>query len=422
MPSIGLYIFDRDCRIDDNPTLALIASKVDFLVCLYCVQPMDNFAKKFSQTTSSTAQRGYIKQNVLQLNYQLVALGQQLIVAEGEFSHLVEQLITFHHISHIARSNSGGSYEQSSWRKLQQKYPAITFLSTDANSLFDQSQLPFDIAGLPASFTTFRKLVEQIAQKKPIKVLKKLPPTPVELIFMLPDTLTQSANRYFKGGELCAQSHLKYYFSTHAASRYKDSRNALQGDNFSTQFSPYLAHGALSPRQIMQALNEYEEVHGANESSYWIYFELLWREYFYWYGRKHQQRLFWLSGINENKPTLDFSSNRFTDWCCGKTDFALVNALMHQLNETGWMSNRGRQIVASCLVNELGIDWRYGAGYFEQRLIDYDVTSNWGNWQYIVGVGADPRGGRHFNIEKQTQIYDADGEFVARWTLTATVE
>ena len=115
MPSVGLYIFEQDCRIDDNPTLALIASKVDYLVCLYCYKPMDNFAKKFSQTTSSSAQRGYIKQTLLQLHYQLLALGQQLIVAQGKFNELVEKLIVSHQISHIARSSNSGSYEQLSW-------------------------------------------------------------------------------------------------------------------------------------------------------------------------------------------------------------------------------------------------------------------------------------------------------------------
>jgi deoxyribodipyrimidine photo-lyase len=88
---------------------------------------------------------------------------------------------------------------------------------------------------------------------------------------------------------------------------------------------------------------------------------------------------------------------------------------MKQLNQTGYMSNRGRQIVASCFVHELQLDWRYGAAYFQQQLLDHDVTSNWGNWQYIAGVGVDPRGGRHFNIIKQTEIYDPKGAFTRQW-------
>ena len=94
---------------------------------------------------------------------------------------------------------------------------------------------------------------------------------------------------------------------------------------------------------------------------------------------------------------------------------------MNELNNTGFMSNRGRQIVASCLVNELGLDWRCGAAYFEQQLIDYDVASNWANWQYIAGVGADPRGGRHFNIDKQTALYDPEQKFIQKWQGNNTI-
>jgi len=89
--------------------------------------------------------------------------------------------------------------------------------------------------------------------------------------------------------------------------------------------------------------------------------------------------------------------------------------LMKQLNDTGYMSNRGRQIVASCLVNELQCDWRYGAAYFQQQLIDYDPAVNWGNWQYLAGVGADPRGSRRFNLQKQQQTYDPQGLFINAW-------
>lgn len=105
----------------------------------------------------------------------------------------------------------------------------------------------------------------------------------------------------------------------------------------------------------------------------------------------------------------------FKQWCSGDTDYPIVNAIMKQLNTTGYISNRGRQVVASCFVNELGLDWRYGAAYFQQQLIDHDVASNWGNWRYIAGVGADPRGGRHFNLEKQTNIYDPLGDYIAEW-------
>jgi deoxyribodipyrimidine photo-lyase len=117
-----------------------------------------------------------------------------------------------------------------------------------------------------------------------------------------------------------------------------------------------------------------------------------------------------------------FYPERFEKWCQGTTPYPLVNACMRELKQTGFLSNRGRQIVASCLVNELALDWRYGAAWFENQLCDYDVASNWGNWQYIAGVGVDPRGGRHFNLQKQTEMYDPKHEYIERWAPGPVIE
>jgi deoxyribodipyrimidine photo-lyase len=87
---------------------------------------------------------------------------------------------------------------------------------------------------------------------------------------------------------------------------------------------------------------------------------------------------------------------------------------MRELNRTGYMSNRGRQNVASMLSQSLKLDWRMGAAYFESRLVDYDVGSNWGNWAYNSRVGNDPRA-RYFNIVKQANRYDSDGDYVRYW-------
>jgi len=219
----------------------------------------------------------------------------------------------------------------------------------------------------------------------------------------------------FTGGESAALAHLSTYFSNAAPASYKETRNALDGWTSSCKFSPWLASGCLSVRKILQSLREYETQRGANDSTYWIYFELLWREYFQWYAKRHGAKLFRFTGLTKKPLHTSFYSERFKKWREGQTPWAIVNACMNELNNTGYLSNRGRQIVASCLVNELQLDWRCGASYFEQQLIDYDVASNWGNWQYIAGVGADPRGGRHFNLQKQTQIFDPEHQYIQRW-------
>ena len=88
---------------------------------------------------------------------------------------------------------------------------------------------------------------------------------------------------------------------------------------------------------------------------------------------------------------------------------------MIELKETGFMSNRGRQNVASFLTKNLDVDWRLGARWFESNLMDYCPAANWGNWAYAAGVGADPRGFRGFDVQKQARNYDPNREFVGRW-------
>lgn len=188
----------------------------------------------------------------------------------------------------------------------------------------------------------------------------------------------------FKGGAASALTHVNDYFGSDAPSTYKTTRNALDDWTSSTKFSAWLANGSLSVNVLLNRLREYERDTVANDSTYWIWFELLWREYFYWYALTHQQRLFWFKGIAQQPPTTSFDRTRLEQWKTCTTSYPIVNACMKQLLQTGYMSNRGRQIVASCFIHELGLDWRYGATHFEQHLIDYDVASNWGigsTWQ-----------------------------------------
>ena len=219
----------------------------------------------------------------------------------------------------------------------------------------------------------------------------------------------------YQGGESAALNHLKSYFASNAPSSYKTTRNALDEWTHSTKFSAWLANGTLSVKVLLNRLRQYEREVVANGSTYWIWFELLWREHFYWYAIEYQEDLFLFKGIGDYRPSTRHNDQRLAQWQNGETKYLIINACMCQLNRTGYMSNRGRQLVASCFIHELGLDWRYGAAYFEQQLIDYDVGSNWGNWQYLAGVGADPRGSRQFNLKKQTQQHDPNGEFMDKW-------
>jgi deoxyribodipyrimidine photo-lyase len=225
------------------------------------------------------------------------------------------------------------------------------------------------------------------------------------------------ASIIFNGGESEGKKRLDtYLFETQSISSYKETRNGLVGENYSSKFSAWLALGCLSARQIYHEIKRYEEEVGANESTYWLVFELLWRDYFRFMMKKHKHSFFMQQGIKAaGKTIIEHNPILFNNWINGKTGNDFIDANMLELKLTGFMSNRGRQNVASYLCHQLKLDWRWGAAYFEQQLIDYDVCSNWGNWAYLAGVGNDPRGSRVFNTEKQADEYDKNKLYRAMW-------
>jgi deoxyribodipyrimidine photo-lyase len=190
------------------------------------------------------------------------------------------------------------------------------------------------------------------------------------------------------------------------------------GIDYSSKFSPWLANGSLSAKTVYWKVKEFEKEHFKNDSTYWLIFELIWRDYFKYISMKHGNKIFKLEGILDKKYDWSSDSSLINNWINGNTSEPFVNANMIELKKTGWMSNRGRQNVASFFAKDLKLDWRIGAAYFESMLIDYDVHSNYGNWMYTSGVGNDPRD-RKFNIKMQAERYDTNFKFRNLWLQTS---
>ena len=219
----------------------------------------------------------------------------------------------------------------------------------------------------------------------------------------------------FKGGETEALNRLKdYFFKSKKLGVYKKTRNGLIGEDYSSKLSAWLACGCISARQIYWAVKRFEREYYKNQSTYWLIFELIWRDFFKYISLKHGNKIFQLQGIIDKEYDWSRSPEKVHQWIHGETDSTFVNANMMELNLTGWMSNRGRQNVASFFSKDLKVDWRIGAAYFESLLIDYDVHSNYGNWMYVSGVGNDPRD-RKFNVSLQADRYDPRGRYQQIW-------
>ena len=292
-------------------------------------------------------------------------------------------------------------------------------------TLFHPDDLPFEISQIPEVFTNFRKQVERQSTVQPtLPTPTKLPPLPevepgelpqlADLGLTAPEFDRRSVLE-FHGGETAGKARLHHYIWQDHLKVYKETRNGMLGADYSSKFSAWLALGCLSPRYVYEQVQNYEADRVKNDSTYWLIFELLWRDYFRFICAKHGDRVFRRSGLQGVELTWKQDWERFELWQQGRTGFPLVDANMQEIAATGFMSNRGRQNVASFLTKNLGIDWRMGAEWFESLLVDYDVCSNWGNWNYTAGVGNDARGFRFFNITKQAKDYDPQGEYVKHW-------
>lgn len=225
----------------------------------------------------------------------------------------------------------------------------------------------------------------------------------------------------FKAGILPAKSEsqalnkINQYFLSGKALHYFETRNSFHYNEGPSNFSIPLSLGLVSPRSILEIIKDYELIHGENKSTYWLRFELLWREYFYWLYGMHGLDFFSLNGLSHQKNLrIDVISLITLEESLKKNP--LIYCMIKELKSEGVLSNRCRQIFASYFINHLDYDWRYGAYLFQLYLKDYDLASNWGNWTYLAGVGTDPRGKRYFDIQKQIAQYDPQNSYLSRWS------
>ncbi|MGK2232108.1 DASH family cryptochrome [Colwellia polaris] len=418
-----LYWMTKDLRINDNAAFNL-ANQAETLLCVFVVDKQWFEASNFQSKHLGNARWKFLQGCLDDLDQQLKALGQQLYIVYGNSLTTLCQLCDKYQITDFITTRLPGTYENRLISQFREKHPQISVNLVEQFTLFCEKSLPFELENLPESYSKFRKILPETSSIDLQPVIEFLPnkfESLPEMSNFKPSWLPVIAfnnkqGAKFNGGEQSGLKHLQQYFASTLPSNYKQVRNSLAGWENSSKLSAWLSYGCISARQVVNYIKQYELLSGKNSSTECLYLEILWREYFQWLHFKVGTKIYQFKGISEQKPLTTYYAERFNKWCFSNTPSSLINACMNELRLTGYLSNRGRQIVASYLVNELGIDWRYGAAWFEERLIDYDAAVNWGNWQYIAGVGADPRGGRHFNIEKQSEIFDPDRVYQTAWT------
>lgn len=425
---VAIVWFRNDLRLHDNITLQQAIKQNNKIIPVYILDTALTEGTVFGFPKMGAYRRQFVMQCVQDLQANLQKTGGDLIAAEGDTVALLETLCKQYTVTSLYYTRETAPEEialEGVVCKAMQRL-GVTVYSYHNSTLVDREALPFDVANMPDVFTNFRQQVERAN----ILSMPIPPPDSVHVvdgigewqapgmkpIAAIEAKIDARAAMHFTGGESAAKERVRQYFWEADGPRiYFETRNGLVGADYSTKLSPWLATGTLSARYVYEQVKLYEQERVANKSTYWILFELLWRDFFRLTMEKYGNKLFLPGGPKGKRPATTVDKAALQRWINGTTGEDFVNANMLELKHTGFMSNRGRQVVASYLVHDMKVNWLMGAAYFESMLVDYDVHSNYGNWAYVAGVGNDPRENRYFNIQKQAATYDPHAEYRKLW-------
>ena len=422
----GVIWFRNNLRVADNGSLKKATDKHEKVIAVFFFNPKLFTRDEFGFQKTAKYRAKFLIETVTTLRKNLSDLNITLLTYFESPEDRIHKICDEFSIESIYTQKEWTREEISTNNLIRDTLPeTVNFIENYDQFLYHPEAVSTDFSNIPDVFTVFRKKLEKTVKIEAEFSISKLSvenivenkteiPTLKHLGFDEYTPNTKSAFP-FSGGEDAALERLHtYFFETKKVSFYKNTRNGLVGKDYSTKFSPWLANGSISAKTIYWKIKEYEAEFGANQSTYWVISELIWRDYFKYISLKYNTKIFKIGGILNKKYHWNSDEKSIQQWINGETKDDFVNANMIELKETGFMSNRGRQNVASYFAKELLLDWRIGAAYFESMLLDYDVHSNYGNWMYVAGVGNDPRD-RKFNTQMQADRYDQNHKYRKLW-------
>ncbi|KAM7267167.1 hypothetical protein ACFE04_009333 [Oxalis oulophora] len=415
---VSIVCFRNDLRVLDNEALVKAWVSSDIVLPVCCVDPrLFGTTYHFGLPKTGALRTQFLIECLADLKKSLMKKGLNLLIKEGKPEDILPSLAKSFQAHTVYAQKETCSEEVNAEKSVSKGLRQVILQSTSTGSklqfvwgttMYHIDDLPFNTSSLPDIYTQFRKRLALTIGETffhlisldsnhmrqahcPLFYLKK-----IHYVFnethMCKESLTMKILIVLLLVSSSYQDLLKVY---------KETRNVMLGPDYSTKFSPWLASGSISPRYIYEEVMRYEKERVANDSTYWVRLSILVA-----YARMLIHNLLTFKSMSQGGPRdvqLKWSQNQklFESWRDGSTGYPLIDANMKELSMTGFMSNRGRQIVCSFLVRDMGLDWRMGAEWFETCLLDYDPCSNYGNWAYGAGVGNDPREGRYFSIPKQ---------------------
>jgi deoxyribodipyrimidine photo-lyase len=417
-----LVWFRNDLRLHDNEMLVEAIAKSDSILPVYILDRRSFGETKYGTLKTGNIRAQFILESVLGLRNSLKQIGGNLLIAEGNPEDIIPQLVqeyeiteVYHH-REVAREETHVStlVENALW-KLR-----INLKHFIGHTLYNKEDLPFPIKDIPDAFNQFKKKIERDSIIKPCfaapdrinvaEVIDWGTLSSLEELNLLPQQKDQRADFEFAGGEAEGLAHLQKVIV--AMQQAATTKNLI----LASKLSAWLAMGSLSPRKVYWEIKKMEGVPNTKAMFNHILLGLLWRDYFRFMFKKYGNTFFSPDGFG-SQGLIDIvnEQDNFNKWKNAQTGFAVVDAVMTELNQTGFISNIARQTAALYLINNLEVSWIFGAAYFEEKLIDYNPASNWGNWANVAGVGNDQKSKSVFDLDKNIKNLDPKGNYALTW-------
>ena len=393
--------------------------------CPYIALILSTSKKNASGNSKTGSLRArFLIEAVADLRKNLQGLGGDLIVRTGNPAEILPQLAeqyqvneVYHHreVAH-EETDISEQVEAALWKmKLNLKH----FIG---HTLYHKEDLPFPIKDIPDSFAVFKKKVERDSNVRPCIGTPEQITTPeitdagkiptLEVLGLDEPAADLFRANIFTGGETTALLQLQKFFDKTARAGSAKSAKASAVE-LSSQLSPWVAIGCISLRQVYWEVIKHQQSNSSPFANV-LLLDLLWRDYFRFMFKKHGQKFIAVKETDEANDIAENQDELFETWKNGETGIPMIDAIMHQLNTSGFINKHTRQTTALFLVNELKVDWMKGAAYFEEKLIDYSPASNWGNWAFIAGVN-DARESKYNVTAKPANELETKSDYIDTW-------
>ncbi|MFY0631434.1 MAG: deoxyribodipyrimidine photo-lyase [Flavobacteriaceae bacterium] len=400
MSEISIFWFRRDLRLHDNAGLyhALNSGKKVLPIFIFDQEILEKLPK-------NDARVSFIHKELSKINNHLQSLGTNINIYHGTPNEVFESLTEKYQVNQVFTNHDYEPYAIKRDLEIETLLASknIQFQTYKDQVIFERNEITKQDGNPYVVYTPYsKKWIEAYRQNKkihyPSEDLLHQFSIETEASFLILEEIG------FTQTEVPIQ---EYIFNSRIIIEYEETRNYPYLDNTS-KLGPHLRFGTVSVRQMVARANQ--------EENPTFLKELIWREFF--------MQILWhfpYTVKSSFKPKYDRilwrnNEEEFQKWCDGETGYPLVDAGMRQLNQTGFMHNRVRMLVASFLCKHLLIDWRWGEAYFAEKLHDYELSSNIGNWQWAAGTGVDAAPYfRIFNPTSQVQKFDKDLKYVSKW-------